>query len=135
MVTYYCPNCWTILDEKDQVCPKCGYIIKDYQDLSYEDKLLNALHHPVPERRIIAAQVLGILKSQRALIEFLKILESEEEDYFILRSILLAAANINHPNRIILLQKASRHPSALVRRLADELLAQISSGQAERDPD
>lgn len=97
--------------------------------------LLNALHHPVPERRIIAAQVLGILKSQRALIEFLKILESEEEDYFILRSILLAAANINHPNRIILLQKASQHPSALVRRLAVELLDQLSSGQAERDQD
>jgi len=135
MVTYYCPHCWTILDEKDQVCPKCGYVIKDYQDLSYEDMLLNALHHPVPERRIIAAQVLGILKSQRALIEFLKILESEEEDYFILRSILLAAANINHPNRIILLQKASQHPSALVRRLAVELLDQLSSGQAERDQD
>ena len=76
MVTYYCPHCWTILDEKDQVCPKCGYVIKDYQDSSYEDKLLNALHHPVPERRIMAAQVLGILGSQRALVEFLKILES-----------------------------------------------------------
>jgi HEAT repeat protein len=135
MVTYYCPHCWTILDENDQVCPKCGYVIKDYQELSYEDKLLNALHHPVPERRIIAAQVLGILKSQRALIEFLKILESEEEDYFILRSILLAAAKINHPNRIILLHKASQHPSALVRRLAGGILDQLSSGQAESNQD
>ena len=127
MLTYYCPKCWSVVDKSGQACPHCGYILENFDDLTYEDKLLAALHHSIPERRIMAAQILGNLKSQRALPEFLKIILAGEEDYFFLRSILLATARISHPGRMKILKEASRHSSTSVSNLADELIAQIAA--------
>jgi len=132
MLTYYCPNCWTIVTETEKICPICGYILEEFEKMEYEDKLLAALHHPVPERRIMAAQILGDLKSQRALPEFLKIFIGGEQDYFFLRSILLATVKVNHPVRMLILEEASRHPSTLVSKLANELIAQmIAKGSSD----
>jgi hypothetical protein len=48
-------------------CPKCGFNLADYKKLSYEDKLIQSLNHPLPGRRNIAAQVLGNINSIKAL--------------------------------------------------------------------
>lgn len=125
MLTYYCPNCWTIVSEGQQTCPNCGYDLSQFEKFSFEDKLLAALHHSVPERRIMAAQILGNRESQRAVPEFRKIIESDEDDYFFLRAVLLAVSKINHPDREPILQLASQHRSDLVRHLADELIQQL----------
>lgn len=130
MLTYYCPNCWTIVQEDQQVCPNCGYVLEQFEKQSFEDKLLAALHHTVPERRIMASQILGNRGSQKAVPEFRKIIESGEEDYFILRAILMAVAKIDHPDRDAILQAAARHSSDLVRHLAEELIAQRSQHNA-----
>lgn len=91
--------------------------------------MLAALHHSVPERKIMAAQILGIKESQRALPEFLQIITSGENDYYFLRAILLATIKINHPQREVILRKAAHHPSKLVSDLAEELLDQLSKNQ------
>jgi len=126
MLTYYCPNCWMILRENEKTCSDCGYILKEFEKLTYEDKLLAALYHPLPERRMMAAQILGIRKCQRALPEFHKIIIGKETDYYFLRTVLLATAMINHPDRNVILQKATRHNSQLVANYAKMLLAQLS---------
>jgi hypothetical protein len=127
MLTYYCPNCWISIDKSDKKCPGCGYAIEDFNQLTFEDKLLASLHHSVPERQIMAAQILGNLKSERALVEFRKIIESKENNYFLLRAILLATVKINQPARDIILKIASQHSSILVSDLAKELIAQLSN--------
>lgn len=86
MLTYYCPNCWTIVEENQKVCPNCGYSLADFAHFDFDDKLIAALHHPVTERRIMAAQVLGNRQCKRALPEFRKILESDESNYFFFES-------------------------------------------------
>lgn len=129
MLTYYCPSCWTIVQDTDNVCPACGYDLAEFQEHSFEDKLLGALYHAVPERQIMAAQILGNLQSQRAMAEFLKIVDSDEENYFYLRAVLIAAAKIDHPDREIILRKATHHHSDLVARLASELLEQLRQNQ------
>lgn len=70
----------------------------------------------------MAAQILGNRGSQRAIPEFRKIIESDEEGYFLLRAVLLAVSKINHPDRELILQKASQHKSELVRNVANELI-------------
>jgi hypothetical protein len=95
----------------------------------FEEKLLAALSHSVPERRIMAAQILGIRESQHALPEFLKIITSSETNYFFLRAVLLAAAKINQPEREVIFQKATQHQSELVAQLARELLDVLERGQ------
>ncbi|NPV77704.1 MAG: HEAT repeat domain-containing protein [Anaerolineae bacterium] len=99
--------------------------MEEFKRLSYEDKLLVALNHPVPERRMMAAQILGNMRSQRALNEFLKIVTSGNTDYYFLRAVLLATAKINHPDRQLILQKASQHYSTLISNFAIELIEQL----------
>jgi len=126
MLTYYCPNCWISIERSDKICPVCGYVLADFNQLTFEDKLLASLHHSVPERQIMAAQILGNLKSERALVEFQKIIQSKENNYFLLRAILLATVKINHPARDIILKIARKHSSILVSDLAKELISQLS---------
>jgi len=130
MVTYYCPHCWTVINKDNKICPNCGYNISEFLKSGYEDKLLAALHHSVSERKIMAAQILGIKESQRALPEFLKIITSGETDYYFLRAVLLATAKINHPNREVILQKAAKHPSRMVSDLANDLLKQLEGNHS-----
>lgn len=77
----------------------------------------------------MAAQILGNRKSQRALPEFEKFIENNEEDYFFLRAVLLAVAKIDHPDRERLLLMATHHASGLVSKLAIELIGTLNSKQ------
>ncbi len=129
MLTYYCPRCWEIVQENQQVCPNCGYKLDDFTHFDFDDKLIAALHHSVSERKIIAAQVLGIRQCKRALPEFKKILSSGEDNYFFLRAILLAVAKFEDPDREEILNQAKSHPSKLVSLLASELINEIHAGK------
>jgi len=128
-LTYYCPNCWESIEKSETSCPHCGYKIEKFNQSSFEDKLLAALHHSLPERRIMAAQILGNLKSEKALLEFQKIINSDETNYFFLRAILLATVKIKNPIRETILEIASHHSSNLVSDLARRLLTQLSDNQ------
>lgn len=126
MLTFYCPNCWKTIKEGEKVCPHCGYLLDQFNEEEFEDKLLQALYHSVPERRIMAAQILGNRGSQRAIREFLKIVSGNEMDYFFLRAVLLAAIKIDHPDRANILKMAKNHPSKLVSNFANELMSKYS---------
>lgn len=129
MITYYCPHCWLEIRKNIEKCPSCDYVISQFSDLEFEEKLMTALHHPIFERRIIAAQVLGNRKSQKALGEFLKIIQSDENDYYFLKAILTAAAKISHPLRDQILQIASNHSSELVAKLALQYIDELKHGK------
>ncbi len=135
MLTYYCPRCWEIITEDQSTCPNCGYVLNDFIKYDYDDKLIAALRHSVPERRIMAAQILGIRQCKRALPEFQKILESDEENYFFLRAILLAVAKMEDPGRKNILAKALHHPSQLVAHLAKDVLDMLESGRQPEEWD
>jgi len=85
---------WVIVNDTEKVCPNCGYKLAEFHELAFEKKLLGALHHSVPEQRMMAAQILGNIHRQRALAEFQKIIEGEETNYFLLRAVLLATAKL-----------------------------------------
>ncbi len=125
MITYYCPKCWQIVDEKEKNCPRCGFRLDEFLNQEYERKLLDALHHPIPERRMIAAQILGNLNVHEAVPILKEILANETEDYYFLRTVLLALAKIDHPEKLEIIEHAKCHPSTLVSQFAQELLEKI----------
>ena len=129
MLTFYCPHCWKIISKDESICPYCEAELMDYQDISFEEKLLSSLHHSVFERRIMAAQILGNIHSQEALKEFQIIIENGETNYYILRTILIATAKINHPDRMNILRTATTHSSNLVSELARSLVNLVESGK------
>ena len=104
------------------ICPNCGYDLSDFSSLSYEEKLLLALRHPVPESRMVAIQTLGDLHSQPAPPELVKILRDLQEDVYILREAVIAIAKIPGENSKTILKEAVQHPYALVRYKAEELM-------------
>ncbi|HSM25676.1 MAG TPA: hypothetical protein VK856_12495 [Anaerolineaceae bacterium] len=77
----------------------------------------------------MAAQILGNIHSQKALQEFQNIIDSGESNYYILRTILIATAKINQPERMSILKAATNHTSTLISDLAKSLISLIDSGK------
>ena len=123
MLTFYCPQCWQTIGEESTQCPSCGYLLADYHALSYEDKLLRAIWHPVAERRLMAIRILGEMRSQKALPDFDMMIRNETlQEYFLLSELLNAVGKIGGPYSLEILKAATTHPSLLVRRMAQEIL-------------
>lgn len=134
MLQYYCPNCWRELDGGEEHCPACGYDLRAFENLPYPEKLIRALYHPIPERRVMAAQILGELRYVQALPVFehlVETLQGEAYDFYLLQAVLLAAARMPDPRRWRVLQKAAHHPAALVASLARRLLAESNHRESE----
>lgn len=121
MLTYFCPGCWKKIPEHEKKCPACGYDLREFEQLSYEQKLLLSLRHPIRENQLIAVRILGQLGTPDALPEFQRLLEAET-DYYLLREVLIGLMNIHHPRSRELLQSAMQHRSRLVSRFAQEVL-------------
>lgn len=122
MITHYCPACWHEIAGTEAHCPDCGFDLAQDQALSFEEKLLRSLEHPVPEKRYLAIQILGQLGSQAALPGLEKLLDTEVNDIYALREALVALSKIQGPRSRALLQKATRHPFQIVRQLAERLV-------------
>lgn len=122
MAIFFCPNCWQEIDSGCEKCPQCGFFLAEYDLLTFEEKLLGALHHPVYERRVMAARILGNLHSSRAIEVFKGILSSTSTDYYFARAILEAIDQIDHPESQTMLADATRHRIELIRELARDLL-------------
>jgi hypothetical protein len=104
--------------EEARQCPNCSADLGI--DVSYEDKLVGALRHPVPETKLLAVQLLGEIHSSRAVPEFARIL-AEELDPYLLRGVLTALALVNSEESSRLIQQAASHPFLTVRELARSL--------------
>jgi hypothetical protein len=117
---YFCPFCWSLLDGPPQRCPACMRDLQSYDRLSYEDKLIGALQHPVREHRMIAVETLGRLRSERALGHFSRLLE-EDADPYLLREVVQALADIGTPAARDLLGRAAHHRFRTVRQLASRI--------------
>lgn len=102
-MTWFCPSCFEEVAAGAERCPACGTRL-DRDERSYEDKLVAALSHPVRDRRIVAAELLGRIGARRAVPRLAELAEGEEDPY-------LQAAAARALARI-----DPRHP--LVRRLA-----------------
>ena len=78
LMTFFCPNCWADTRLDDSVCTQCGFRMAAFDALGYEGKLLLALKHPITEKRTLAIQLLGELKSRSAALVFATIIDEED---------------------------------------------------------
>lgn len=115
--------------EKEETCSKCGFQLDLSSEGEYEAKLIASLHHPVAERRNIAAQILGNLATPRAIPALIEIVNSDESDYYFMKAVLIAIAKIDWPDREKILEIASRNSSALIAELAQKILDQVRKGE------
>jgi HEAT repeat protein len=108
------------MDQKSRQCLRCGYDLSTYEKLSYEEKLILALKHPIRENRMMAVQVLGKLHSRTAIPLFTSLLQTEE-DFYMIREIVHALVRIGNVQSTDIIQKLKDHPLALVRHFMEDI--------------
>ncbi|MFN3976292.1 MAG: HEAT repeat domain-containing protein [Aquificaceae bacterium] len=114
MIHYFCPACWSFVEEKDKVCPNCGYDLEEFHNLPYEYKLIMALKHPVKELRRNAVYIIG-RKDLELAIPHLEVMINKEADPFILMEIADALSRMSSPQALELLRALSQHKYPMVR--------------------
>ena len=119
MTVWFCPACWHEVPPDAGACPACGYDLADYAALSYDERLLLSLRHPVRECRMVALAVLGRRRYAPAVPVLREILACEP-DYFFIREAVDALDRIGTPESIALLRTLRTHRSPLVRALIEE---------------
>jgi HEAT repeat protein len=109
----YCSNCWAENPIYATVCERCGTSLAETEAIFYDQKLMRALHHPVPETREMAAMLLGQRRDQRALPVLLSRL-IEETDIGVLCAIGKALGELGDCRAVASLSKRLAQRNALV---------------------
>jgi hypothetical protein len=120
-VTWFCPRCWCATGCEPVPCPECGYHPGPKNKESYEDKLINALFHPVRDRRMTAIETLGRMRSRPA-VPVLWWLVQNGADPFTAREIVRALNRIGTPLCMLMIESMTRHSSVIVRRQAEMIV-------------
>lgn len=115
MVHFFCPNCWREIGESNLQCPYCGFELSKFTELSYEQKLLIALRHPVKEIRRSVVFIVGEKKLEES-VEFLEKIVDEEEDPIVLIEVAKALEKINTEKSEKVLEKMRAHRFPIISR-------------------
>ena len=113
-MTWFCPLCWHHQESPLSKCPSCGRSLEQYNALTYEEKLVQSLYHPIREQRMIAIGILGRVRYLPAIPEFARIVQ-EEEDPFIICEVIRALRMIGTSECIQIIATLREHPSVIVR--------------------
>ncbi len=109
----FCSNCWAESLFGATVCDRCGTPFSETEPIFYDQKLMRALHHPVPETREMAARLLGQRRDRHALPVLMSRL-LEETDIGVLCAISTALAQLGDCLAVTALAKLLALPQALV---------------------
>ena len=125
--TFFCPFCGSQSPDDEQVCSQCGKSLDHWRKYPLEERLLLTLHHPLMEHRMMAIQILGQRRYERAVPEFEK-MTSAGQDVYTLREIVYALSLMNTNNSRRLMAKLRDHPSPVVRKACDDAAGAVPKG-------
>jgi len=128
--TFFCPFCGKQSPDEEQVCSRCGKSLDHWRDHPFEERLLLTLNHPIQEHRMMAIQILGQRRYERAVPVFEKMMNAGQ-DVFTLREIVFALSVMKTDDSHRLIAMLRDHPSPVVRSVCDEA-ANVLLGGASR---
>jgi hypothetical protein len=122
MPTYYCWNCYHQVAAADRVCPECGRTTDPPTDVDYTGRLVWALGHPLPDRRVLAAQTLGRRGDPAAVVP-LRQLVADPDPYLAAAALtsLVTLAGLDTVRDLV--QRLAQDAPAPVRAAANRLLS------------
>jgi hypothetical protein len=122
--TFYCWYCYSETSRPNGACAACGEEIEGPGDADYGDRLLWALRHPLLDRRLLSATMLGVRRETRA-VEPLRALLSTENDPYLAAAALKSLVQIDGVDQCRdVLDHAIEAGPAPARRAARQLLTQ-----------
>lgn len=118
----FCTRCWSEMYAKDTVCPRCGARV-DEDPRSFEQKLIAALEHPLPETRSRICWLLGQKRANWAVPHLIRMFD--DSDLFVRIAALRALGEIGDPSAESVVETACHDEKSLVRVVAHGALEQI----------
>lgn len=117
MITWFCPECFAEVDPSVERCPACG-ASTPVDERTYEQKLIRALDHRLPDRRRLAARILGMVGSRAALPKLVDAATDPSDPYVAAEAARsLALIEPHHP----LVRRLREHGPVLTRAAVREV--------------
>ncbi len=120
-MTFYCPACWKEIGEEDKKCPHCGSDITEHEKKSFDEKLIQALGHPIRETAAMAVWILGERKISESVVPLIRLFE-QTDNPFLQRAILDALDKIGTEDALNFIMESLDHHISMVRRRAWEIM-------------
>ncbi|MEL6204875.1 MAG: zinc ribbon domain-containing protein [Pseudomonadota bacterium] len=121
---YFCPNCFEKVAPNTQTCPSCGVDIPSFgKDMTYEARLIHALHHPIDETRMGAIIALGQRHTVHAAVPLADLAFRWPKDVWQALEIIRALHKMPIVAEVesALIRLATEHPARPVRTTADHV--------------
>ncbi len=120
-MTFYCPLCRKKIQEDDGTCPHCGADITSFEQKSFDEKLIQDLHHSDRETVRMAVRTLGRRRTLEAVDSLLLLFEMTD-DPFLQREILDALDKIGTEDALNFIMESLDNHIDMVRRRAWEIM-------------
>jgi HEAT repeat protein len=130
-VIAYCMTCWSEIPASDLVCPVCGKNVTD-DSKSFDQKLLTAFDHPLPDARVRICWLAGRRKMREAVPPLLRLLR--DPDLYVRLAALEALGEIGDAVAVPPIESAARERSVLIRKAARRALLQIRTESLGKSP-
>jgi hypothetical protein len=126
-VIAFCTHCWTELDASIDRCPHCG-IDQGADPRSYEEKLVAALAHPLPEARARVCWLIGENCIRTAVPRLMHVAE-HDPDLFVQKAAVEALVTLKDLRSASLLCAINRSTNRFLSIFAKRGLRRIKSPQ------
>lgn len=102
----YCTHCWREVNSETKVCPDCEADLT-LDRRTYEQKLIGALAHPLPEARARICWLIGEKQIREAVPELMK-LAKDDPDLFVRKAAVESLGAVRDPKSATLLRAISK---------------------------
>ncbi len=124
----YCTHCWLEVNSKDILCPGCEADLT-LDQRTYEEKLIGALVHPLPEARERICWLIGENHIRQAVPDLMR-LATEDPDLFVRKAALESLGVLKDPRSTSLLRTISKCENRFLASIAFKSLQAISQEEA-----
>jgi hypothetical protein len=125
-VAWFCSTCLAQVVAAIDCCPRCGAdpaVPRTGRD-DFERALVRALDHPLHDRRLVAARVLGLRRAVGAVPDLIRAVEAGTDPYLAAEAVL-ALARIGDPAGLAAIRRAAENAPVIARAAAREILARL----------
>jgi HEAT repeat protein len=116
MVQWYCPDCFAEVEQQTADCRRCGADLAN-PARDFEEQLIRALAHPLPDRRLLAAQILGRRGARRAVPRLIRVVDEADDPYLVAEA-TVALARIGDPAGLAVVARMAQQGPAVARAAA-----------------
>jgi HEAT repeat protein len=101
----YCTHCWREVNSEAKVCPGCEADLT-LDRRTYEQKLIGALAHPLPQARVRICWLIGENRVHKAAPDLMR-LATDDPDLFVRKAAVESLGSLRYANSAPLLRKIS----------------------------